>query len=118
MLYTTISIIAGYIMDLLFGDPYFIPHPVVAAGRFITFCTDRLLNENDTPARKRRNGFIMVIAVLFLSAFIPYCILYIAYSLSIFAGIFIESIMCWQILAAKSLRTESTKSRLHLKTMI
>ncbi|MFG6393332.1 MAG: adenosylcobinamide-phosphate synthase CbiB [Lachnospiraceae bacterium] len=109
MLYTTISIIAGYILDLLFGDPYFIPHPVVAAGRFITFCTDRLLNENDTPARKRRNGFIMVIAVLFLSAFIPYCILYTAYSLSIFAGIFIESIMCWQILAAKSLRTESTK---------
>lgn len=109
MFYTTVSIIAGYVLDLLFGDPYFIPHPVVGIGKLVTFCTNKLLNEKDTALRKRRNGLIMVIIVLFTSAFIPYCILYAAYSFNIFAGIFIESIMCWQILAAKSLRKESTK---------
>lgn len=109
MFYTTISIINGYILDLILGDPYIVPHPVVAIGRLVTFCTDRLLNESDTSSCKRRKGIIMVIVVLFFSAFIPFCILYAAYKLHVFAGLIIESIMCWQILAAKSLRTESTK---------
>lgn len=109
MFYTTISIINGYILDLILGDPYMVPHPVVAIGKLVTFCTDRLLREKDTSSCKRRKGIIMVIVVLFFSAFIPFCILYVAYKLHIFAGLIIESIMCWQILAAKSLRTESTK---------
>lgn len=109
MFYTTISIINGYILDLILGDPYMVPHPVVAIGKLVTFCTDRLLREKDTSSCKRRKGIIMVIVVLFFSAFIPFCILYVAYKLHVFAGLIIESIMCWQILAAKSLRTESTK---------
>ena len=48
MFYTTISIAAGYIMDLILGDPYCMPHPVVAIGKLITFCTNRMLNENNT----------------------------------------------------------------------
>ena len=49
------------------------------------------------------------------SAFVPFCILYLAYSVHIYAGIIVESIMCWQILAAKSLKTESTKVENALK---
>jgi len=104
-----ISIIAGYIIDLIIGDPYSIPHPVVAIGKLVTFCTDRLLNNNSSMTAKRRNGLIMVLIVLFACIIIPLCILYLAYRMHILAGIVIESIMCWQILAAKSLKTESTK---------
>lgn len=115
MFYTTISIAAGYIMDLILGDPYCIPHPVTAIGKLVTFCTNRLLNENSTSYRKKINGLIMVLIVVLASAFVPFCILYLAYSIHIYAGIIIESIMCWQILAAKSLKTESTKVENALK---
>jgi adenosylcobinamide-phosphate synthase len=115
MFYTTISIAAGYIMDLILGDPYCMPHPVVAIGKLITFCTNRMLNENNTSYRKKINGLIMVLIVVLASAFVPFCILYLAYSVHIYAGIIVESIMCWQILAAKSLKTESTKVENALK---
>lgn len=104
-----VSIIAGYILDLIFGDPYSIPHPVVAIGKLVTLCTDRLLYKENTSQRKKRNGLIMVLIVECVCMAVPLCILFLAYSLDILAGIVIESIMCWQILAAKSLKTESTK---------
>ena len=84
MIYTTISIINGYILDLILGDPYIIvPHPVVLIGKLVTLCTDRLLDGSDASSVKRRKGVIMVIVVLFLSAFIPFCILYTAYKLHV-----------------------------------
>lgn len=115
MFYTTISIVIGYILDLILGDSYSIPHPVVAIGKLVTFCTNRLLNENNTSYRKKINGLIMVLIVVLVSAFVPFCILYLVYSVHIYAGVIVESIMCWQILAAKSLKTESIKVEKALK---
>lgn len=109
VIYTTLSIIIGYILDLLFGDPHNIPHPVSVIGKLISFCTSKFLNPDDTFKRKRRNGKIMVCIVEFLCAFIPFCILYAMYSFHFVAGIIAESIMCYQILAAKSLKDESNK---------
>ena len=31
-MYTSISIFAGFILDLFLGDPYWMPHPVRAMG--------------------------------------------------------------------------------------
>lgn len=104
-----ISIIAGYIIDLIFGDPRTVPHPVVAIGKLVSFCTDRLLCQDSGVKKKRRNGVIMVVIVECACIAVPLCILYLAYKLHLVAGIVIEGIMCWQILAAKSLKTESTK---------
>ena len=104
-----ISIIAGYIIDLIFGDPRPVPHPVVAIGKLVSFCTDRLLCQDSGAKEKRRNGIFMVVIVECACIAVPFCILYLAYRLHLVAGIVIEGIMCWQILAAKSLKTESTK---------
>lgn len=104
-----ISIIAGYITDLILGDPASVPHPVVAIGKLVSFCMDRLLFKDSTAKEKRRNGLFMVIIVECACTAVPLCILYLAYRLHLIAGIIIEGIMCWQILAAKSLKTESTK---------
>ena len=104
-----ISIIAGYIIDLIFGDPRTVPHPVVAIGKLVSFCTDRLLCQDSGAKEKRRNGIFMVVIVECACIAVPFCILYLAYRLHLVAGIVIERIMCWQILAAKSLKTESTK---------
>lgn len=110
-----ISIIAGYIIDLIFGDPRTVPHPVVAIGKLVSFCTDRLLCQDSGAKEKRRNGIFMVVIVECACIAVPFCILYLAYRLHLVAGIVIEGIMCWQILAAKSLKTESTKVENALK---
>lgn len=109
-----ISIIAGYIADLIFGDPRSVPHPVVAIGKLVSFCTDRLLCKDSGAKEKRRNGIVMVVIVECACIAVPFCILYLAYRLHLVAGIVIEGIMCWQILAAKSLKTESTKVEIAL----
>lgn len=106
---TTLSIIIGYIMDLLFGDPHNIPHPVSAIGKLISICTDKFLKLNDTSEHKKRNGKIMVFIVEFFCAFVPFGILYVLYSFNLAVGLIAEGIMCYQILAAKSLKDESNK---------
>ena len=75
-----ISIIAGYIIDLIFGDPRTVPHPVVAIGKLVSFCTDRLLCQDSGAKEKRRNGIFMVVIVECACIAVPFCILYLAYS--------------------------------------
>lgn len=46
-----IAFAAGYILDMIIGDPHFIPHPVCAIGRFISFLEKKLY-----PAGKNSEG--------------------------------------------------------------
>ena len=39
---TLYAILAGFIMDLLIGDPHWMYHPVRVIGKFITFLEDML----------------------------------------------------------------------------
>ena len=32
MKYTALAILAGFLLDQLFGDPYWLPHPIRAIG--------------------------------------------------------------------------------------
>jgi adenosylcobinamide-phosphate synthase len=54
-------------------------------------------------------GIFLVVTVVLISTLVPCIILYIAYHLHVIAGIVIESIFCYQLLATKSLKTESMK---------
>ena len=36
MKYTTLAILAGFLLDQLFGDPYWLPHPIRAIGWLIS----------------------------------------------------------------------------------
>lgn len=42
MCYHIFAFIAGFVLDLLIGDPHFIPHPVRLIGSFISFLDKRL----------------------------------------------------------------------------
>ena len=53
--------------------------------------------------------------VLLFSTIVPWVILNVAYALNLWAGIVVESFMCYQILATRSLRDESDKVYLALK---
>lgn len=56
---------------------------------------------------ERIGGVILVVIVVSVSTAVPFGILYAAYHVQFWLGIIIESFMCYQILAARSLQKES-----------
>ncbi|MBR6276216.1 MAG: cobalamin biosynthesis protein CobD [Prevotella sp.] len=59
-----VSLFVGWVLDLLFGDPVWLPHPIVWFGKAIAFC-ERHLNKGNH--RKLKGAFVAVglIAVTF-----------------------------------------------------
>lgn len=110
MFYGSILVVfIGLILDLIFGDPYCLPHLVRLMGKTIDTLERWLLRQNDTPGKQIRKGALMVVVMLLLYGAVPFLILSVCYRYSMAAGIFLESLICWQMLAAKSLKKESMK---------
>lgn len=110
MIISLYALLVGFFIDCIVGDPHIIPHPVVFIGKLITFMQNFL--RKIMPKTKNSEligGFILVITVLSVSTAIPLFILYFAGLISPYLRFIIESLMCWQILAAKSLQDESMK---------
>ena len=116
MCYHIIAFIAGFVLDLLIGDPYFIPHPVRLIGSLISFLDKRLnsdvrynSSENEANLTKYKRGVLIVFTVIFATFAVSVIILAAAYSINLYAGVIAESVMTWQILATKCLRVESMR---------
>ena len=45
MIYHIASMLAGFLMDLLLGDPYWLPHPIRLIGNWISFLEKRRSEE-------------------------------------------------------------------------
>ena len=111
-----IVVCCGFLLDLLLGDPLWLWHPVRGIGKIIEW-SERLLrgafhihNEREQDKRKKyAAGTILVIITLTLSVGIPLLILYAAWQIHPWLKTVIECIMCYQMLAMKSLKTESMK---------
>jgi len=101
-----IIMVIAFVLDYIFGDPGFLPHPICLIGNGISFFEKniRKLIKFEFLA-----GMILAILVVSLSFLIPFAILYFTYQLNIYFGIAIEIYFCFQILAAKSLKKESMK---------
>lgn len=99
-------IIIGFVIDSFIGDPYNLPHPIRLIGR--------LISKLEKFIRRRfRNlyagGVFLALTVIFISAVVPFFILYFYYRLNIIFGILIEGIFCYYLIAPKCLRNESMK---------
>lgn len=110
MIMKILPLMIGFCIDLLAGDPHSIPHPVVGMGKLIEFLERKLRAAfPKTPAAEKTAGAILWLIVSLVSAAIPWLILQFCGKYSINLRIIAESIMCWQILAIRSLRDESMK---------
>lgn len=123
MCYHIFAFIAGFVLDLLIGDPHFIPHPVRLIGSFISFLDKRLncdagynISEKKLNLIKYKRGMILAFTVIFATFAISVIIIVAAYSINLYAGLIAEAVMTWQILATKCLRVESMRVYDALKT--
>lgn len=102
------AVVAGFCLDLLFGDPAWIPHPVVLMGRCIT----KLEKVLRGWFPKTKKGELWAGAVL--AAVLPLGTLAVTGGVCLLAGrihpllgLAMQSFWCGQTLAAKGLATES-----------
>ena len=104
------ALVIGFCIDLLVGDPHSFPHPVVLIGKCISVL-ERVLRCvcPKTPSGERAAGAILWGAVVIISTAVPALLLWLCGLVSPWLRLALESVMCWQILAVKSLRDESMK---------
>ncbi|WP_455715211.1 adenosylcobinamide-phosphate synthase CbiB [Anaerosporobacter sp.] len=102
--------IIGFILDMIFGDPHWIYHPIRLIGKLITG-TEKMVRSYfpKTKAGERKGGVVLAIIVMVVSTGIPLGILIITYKISVYLGVLVESVLCYQLLATKSLKIESMK---------
>lgn len=104
------AIVAGFILDLIFGDPHWLPHPICLIGNLIGFLEKnlrRLLAPGKTALLL--GGALMVVIVISLSYVVPYAVLMLAEQVSPWLRFALETVMFYQIFATKCLRDESMK---------
>ena len=100
----------GFVLDALFGDPHWLPHPVVLIGKWISFLEKQLRRLfPKTPGGERAGGTVLVLLVLLASAAVPWGVLWLAGLVHPYLRFAVECFMCYQILAARSLKTESMR---------
>ena len=110
MICLVLPLLIGFGIDCVLGDPHSLPHPVVLIGKTISAleCVLRRIFPK-TPRGERAAGAVLWGIVSFLAAAVPALLLCLCGRVSPWLRIAVESVMCWQILAAKSLRDESMK---------
>lgn len=84
-----LAFVSGFLLDCLFGDPYWMPHPVRFMGNLISFLDKKLMGEKHKSEEKkadapngagvkddatirseRRKGILLVICVLAATAIV------------------------------------------------
>lgn len=84
--YFNISIFAllcGWLLDLLFGDPAWLPHPIVAFGKWISFWEHRLNHGRCRKLKGALFSLVTIALVCFLTALINYTLYIVHYTLFI-----------------------------------
>lgn len=129
MTYHIIAFIVGFLMDMMLGDPHWMPHPVRWIGRLTGRLEmrltgrehERIMNDGCGRYTKRRktdgkrvrreflSGVGLVFGVVFCTVAVTAAVLFLAYRVHPYASVTAEAVMTYQLLAAKCLKTESMK---------
>lgn len=119
LIYHTIALLLGVILDWIVGDPYWMPHPVRLIGRLIGVCDKCLLGTYDEGSverssetnikREKRRGILLCIIVIGSTLLVTGIVVITSYYVNLILGICVEAALTCYVLAAKSLWAESSK---------
>ncbi len=97
----------AYVLDILVGDPRWLPHPIRWIGSWISRCESFFYRPHGSPMQQRLMGisfWFSVVGVVILSALF---VLKAAFWLHASLGILISIWMAFTVLATRSLHAES-----------
>ena len=106
LMLNTAAVIAGFILDFFLGDPRYPFHPVVLMGKLISFL-DKKMNKNQSDAAKVVLGGLLCFTVILISTLLPALIVYFARKINNIFAFVLQSILCYQMTAARQLARES-----------
>ena len=107
---TYLSILIGFVLDLILGDPEWMPHPVAQLGRATTAMERRLRQWfPKTEKGERAAGRLMAFLLPFLTLIVVFDFLWLCYEVTPWLYLAMQSLLCWQCLAMKDLATESSR---------
>ena len=110
VIYHTIALAAGFLLDLIFGDPRWLYHPVCLIGNLISVLEKGIRKIfPKTNAGELAGGFVETLVVCLFSFGVPGIVLYLLYGYFPAAGVLLETFWCYQLLATRSLKDESMK---------
>lgn len=102
------DILLGFILDTIIGDPYKLPHPIRWIGSFISILEKLCRKIAKSNTMLMILGAILVFIVVFVSGGITLLVLKLV-SFNKYAYLIVSSVICYYMLAGKSLKTESMK---------
>ena len=103
-----IALILGFCLDLMIGDPPSLWHPAQGIGylikRVYRWLRKRL---GKSRAGQLAGGVLLVVFVSLLALLLPAVLLFISYRIHFFLGLAVETLFCWWLVAARSLKDQS-----------
>lgn len=108
MEYIVLSILFAYFIDLIVGDPYWFPHPVIYMGKYIAFAEEKIRRINASNRQMFFFGALIWISLVLISYFITVSILKI-FNFNIFGQIAINSVIIAICFSSKCLAKEAKK---------
>ncbi len=106
------SILFGFILDIIFGDPRWFPHPVKAIGylalKFELFFRNHIRNEKTA-------GIFFTISIISVAFLLPVSIIFILMLINIYAAGAVAAILIYTSISIKDLKIESMKVYYELK---
>ena len=103
------AVLGGFVLDTLFGDPPWLPHPVVLMGKAISALEKRLRARLPQTPQGELLGGVVVAFTLPVGTFLLTSLVCLgAAKLSPWLGLAVQMFWCGQALAAKGLAQEST----------
>ena len=113
---TLAALLTGDVLDLIFGDPRQIYHPIRIIGNLIAVLEKGIRKVfPKTSKGELAGGTMLVVLVVLICTAVPAALLGLAAWIHPVVYWLLASFWCWQILATKSLKTESMKVYAPLK---
>lgn len=97
-----LPVLIGWIADMIFGDPIWLPHPVVGFGKIISWGEKKLNRKN----RRKLKGSFFSVGLILLTFIITFFFIDLLSRIHSYLGVLVSSIIVFYCLAGKTLVTE------------